>query len=92
MSWMTESRRSEIRAVLDNRSEAVRIKDIDRLMSLYSPDVVYFDVVPGLQFTGAAALGARVVQWFDSVEGSISMEIRDLNILDGPGHRGRIYA
>jgi ketosteroid isomerase-like protein len=78
-----ERRRSEIRAVLDNRSEAVRIKDIDRLMSLYSPDVVYFDVVPGLQFTGAAALGARFVQWFDSVEGSISMEIRDLNILAG---------
>ena len=78
-----EPRRSEIRAVLDSRAEAVRIKDIDRLRSLYSPDVVYFDVVPGLQFTGAAALRARFVQWFDSVAGSISMEIRDLNILVG---------
>ena len=78
-----ERSRSEIRALLDVRSEAVRIKDIARLMSLYSPDVVYFDVVPGLQFTGAAALRARFVQWFDSVAGSISMEIRDLNILAG---------
>jgi ketosteroid isomerase-like protein len=53
-----ERSRSEIRALLDSRSEAVRIKDIDRLMSLYSPDVVYFDVVPGLQFTGSRALRA----------------------------------
>jgi len=30
-----ERSRSEIRALLDSRSEAVRIKDIDRLMSLY---------------------------------------------------------
>ncbi|HEU4909780.1 MAG TPA: nuclear transport factor 2 family protein, partial [Propionibacteriaceae bacterium] len=69
-----ERSRSEIRALLDSRSEAVRIKDIDRLMSLYSPDVVYFDVVPGLQFTGSRALRARFLQWFDSVAGSISME------------------
>ena len=78
-----ERRRSEVGGLLDSRSEAVRIKDIVRLMSLYSPDVVYFDVVPGLQFTGSAALRARFLQWFDSVEGSISMEIRDLNILVG---------
>lgn len=78
-----EHGRSEIRAVLASRSQAVRIKDIDRLMSLYSPNVVYFDVVPGLQFTGAAALRARFVQWFDSVEDSISMDIRDVNILAG---------
>jgi ketosteroid isomerase-like protein len=78
-----ERRRSAIRALLDNRSEAVRIKDIEALMSLYSPDVVYFDVVPGLQFTGSATLRARFLQWFDSAEGSIRMEIRNLNILAG---------
>ena len=78
-----ERSRSEVRALLDSRSDAVRIKDIDRLMSLYSPDVVYYDVVPGLQFIGSAALRARFLQWFDSVDGSISMEIRDLNILMG---------
>jgi ketosteroid isomerase-like protein len=78
-----ERRRSEVGALLDSRSEAVRIKDIDGLMSLYAPDVVYFDVVPGLQFTGSAALRARFLQWFDNVEDSIRIEIRDLNILAG---------
>ena len=85
-----EHSRSEIRALLDSRSDAVRMKDIDRLMSLYSPHVVYFDVVPGLQFTGSAALKARFLQWFDSADGSIDMEIRDLNILAG-GNIGVAY-
>jgi ketosteroid isomerase-like protein len=79
-SSMTQSA-VEIKALLDSRSDGVRIKDIDRLMSLYSPDVVYFDVVPGLQFTGSAALRDRFLQWFDAWQGTIGMEIRDLNIL-----------
>ena len=45
---------SEVRALLESWSEAARIKDIDRLMSLYSPDIVYFDVVH--QYTGSAAV------------------------------------
>src|SRR5918998_2524365 len=45
------STQSEVSALLESWSEAIRIKDIDRLMSLYSPDIVYFDLVPGLQYT-----------------------------------------
>jgi ketosteroid isomerase-like protein len=74
---------AEVKALLDSRSDGVRINDIDRLMSLYPSDVVYFDVVPGLQFIGSAALRDRFLQWFDGAEGSISTEIRDLNILAG---------
>src|SRR5919106_1506991 len=62
---------SEVRALLDSWSGAIRIKDIDRLMSLYSPDIVYFDVVPPLQYAGAAALRGRFLQWFGSWKGSI---------------------
>ena len=75
------STQDEVRALLDSRSEAVWIKDIDRLMSFYSPDIVYFDVVPGLQYTGSAAVRGNFLRWFDSYKGSIGMEIRDLNIL-----------
>jgi ketosteroid isomerase-like protein len=70
---------SEVRALLDRQSEAMRSKDIDRLMSLYSPDIVYFDVVPPLQYAGAAALRGRFLQWFDSWKGPIGLEIRGLN-------------
>jgi ketosteroid isomerase-like protein len=74
------STQSEVRALLDSRSEAIRTKDIDQLMSFYSPDIVYFDLVPGLQYTGSPALRPRFLEWFDGYEGSIGQEIRDLNI------------
>ena len=74
------STQSEVGELLDGRSEAVWLKDIDRLMSFYSPDVVYFDLVPGLQYTGSPALRARFLHWFEAFEGPIGQEIRDLNI------------
>jgi hypothetical protein len=33
-------------AMASPQTEVSALKDIDRLMSLYSPDIVYFDVVP----------------------------------------------
>ncbi|MGH8177859.1 MAG: YybH family protein [Steroidobacter sp.] len=76
------STQSEVRALLDSRSEAIRMKDIDRLMSLYSPDIVYFDLVPPLQYAGAAALRGRFLEWFDGWTSSIGQEVRDVNILE----------
>jgi uncharacterized protein (TIGR02246 family) len=72
---------SEVRALLDSWSEAIRTKDIDRLMALYAPDIVYFDVVPPLHYTGSAALRRNFLRWFDAYQGSIGVEIRDLTIL-----------
>src|SRR5215207_2615739 len=71
---------SEIRALIDRRSEAMRTKDIDRLMALYAPDVVYFDLVPPLQYAGSAALRERFSEWFTGWDGPISMETRDVTI------------
>jgi ketosteroid isomerase-like protein len=71
---------SEIRALLDSRSEAAWRKDLDRLLSFYSPDIVYFDVVPGLRYTGSASLRPRFSEWFDAFEGAIGQELRDLAI------------
>ena len=75
------STQSEVGALLDSRSEAIRTKNLDRLMSLYSPDIVYFDVVPPLQYTGSAALRGRFLRWFDGWKSSIGVDIRDLNSL-----------
>lgn len=57
------------------------MKDIDRLMSHYSRDIVYFDVVPPLQYVGSAALRDRFLQWFDGYTSGIVQEVRDLNIV-----------
>lgn len=75
------SNESEIRALLERQSEAMRRKDIDQLMACYAPDVVYFDTVPPLRFVGSDALRARFLRWFDGFQGSIGMERRDLTVL-----------
>jgi uncharacterized protein (TIGR02246 family) len=75
------STESEIRALLESWSEAARAKDIDRLMSVYSPDIVYFDVVPPLQFTGSDAVRANFLRWFSGFESSIGQEIGESHIL-----------
>jgi ketosteroid isomerase-like protein len=71
----------EVKALLDSWSEAVRLKDIDRLMSLYSPDIVYFDVVPPLQYSGSAVVRRNFLRWFDAWQSAIGQEIRDLTIV-----------
>ena len=75
------STQSEVRALLECWSEAARTKDIDRLMSLYSSDIVYFDVVSPLKFTGSAAVRSNFLRWFDGWKSSIGLEIRELNVL-----------
>ncbi|MDP9869481.1 MULTISPECIES: YybH family protein [Streptosporangium] len=71
---------SEVRALLESRVDACQAKDIDRLMSHYSPDIVYYDVVPPLQFAGSDEVRGNFVRWFDEYEGPIGLETHDLAI------------
>jgi ketosteroid isomerase-like protein len=75
------STESEVRALFDRRSEAMQMKDIDLLMPLYSPDIVYFDIVPPLRYVGTAALRDRFLDWFGRWESAIGLENRDVNVL-----------
>jgi len=72
--------RSEIHAFLYSRSEAVRAKDIDQLMSSYAVDVIYFDIVPPLQYVGTAALRERFLDWFDRYRSAIGQDIGELTV------------
>ncbi|MEV4110920.1 nuclear transport factor 2 family protein [Nonomuraea sp. NPDC049695] len=71
---------SEVRALLDSRVDACQTKDIDRLMSHYSSDIVYYDAVPPLQFAGADEVRGNFVRWFDEYDGPISLETHDVTI------------
>lgn len=71
---------SEVRALLDSRVDACQKKDIDRLMSLYAPDIVYFDVVQPLQFVGDGEVRRNFVRWFDEYDGPIGLETHELNV------------
>ncbi|NUW33324.1 nuclear transport factor 2 family protein [Nonomuraea sp. SMC257] len=71
---------SEIMALLESRVDASQKKDVDRLMSFYAPDIVYYDVVPPLQFTGIEDVRRNFARWFDEYDGPISLETRDLSV------------
>jgi uncharacterized protein (TIGR02246 family) len=75
------STESDVRALLESRSEAMRARDIEPLMALYAPDVVYFDLVPPLRYAGAAALRDRFLDWFGRWESAIGQDISDVNVL-----------
>lgn len=71
---------SEINVFLESRVDASEAKDIERLMDHYSPDIVYYDVVPPLQFTGLAETRRNFERWFAGYEGPISLQTHDLNV------------
>ncbi|HEX6274888.1 MAG TPA: nuclear transport factor 2 family protein [Polyangiaceae bacterium] len=75
------SAESEVKALMERRSEAFRLKDVERVMSLFSSDVVYFDLVPPLRYAGAAALRERFVDWFRRWKSPIGQELRDVTVL-----------
>jgi ketosteroid isomerase-like protein len=70
----------EINTLFESRSEAIRAKDLERLLAFYSPDVVYFDVVPPLQYVGSAALRGRFTHWFEGFDGPIGQELSELTV------------
>jgi ketosteroid isomerase-like protein len=71
---------TEISELLERRLEACRAKDIDALMSLYSDDIVYFDLVLPLQFTGTELVRQNFQRWFDEYLGPIGLTTADQKI------------
>jgi len=72
---------SSIEAVLRNRvdelAQAIRDKNLDHLMTFYSPDVEAFDVRPPLNTRGAGEYRQNFERWFASFEGPLGFEFKD---------------
>jgi ketosteroid isomerase-like protein len=83
----TESHRAanetQIRALIDERTKAVRAKDSVGATSGIASGIVTFDVVNPLQHIGSDASRKRAEEWFSSFQGPISREIKDLDITVG---------
>jgi uncharacterized protein (TIGR02246 family) len=71
---------AQIRSLLDDLVAALAAKDIDRIMSLNTPDVVVFDIPAPLQVVGNQAYRKNIVAWLDSHRGPVTFETRDLSI------------
>ncbi|MFC9964243.1 YybH family protein [Nocardia ignorata] len=75
---------SEIREFLESRTRAHESKDIDAAMSLYAEDIVYYDAVAPLRFSGTEEVRANFLRWFDGYDGPIELETHELTIaVDG---------
>jgi ketosteroid isomerase-like protein len=74
---------TQIRFVLDEFVSALRVKNRDKILSLFSPEVVTFDVVPPLQYVGTEAYGESFRRMFEGYRGPIDFETRDLSIAVG---------
>jgi ketosteroid isomerase-like protein len=64
-------------------AQAIRQKDVDRLMAFYAPDVTAFDVRPPLHTRGARGYRQNFERWFAAFEGPLGFEFKDLRVAPG---------
>jgi len=73
----------EVRELIEDWVKASRAKDIDRIMSSYTPDVLAFDAIAALQFKGAEAYRKHWEACLAMCPGPMTFEAHDLNITAG---------
>ena len=79
-SQQAKNNEGEIRSVIEKWVESVRKKDVEGLMRHYASNVVTFDIVPPLASVGADKYRKSWEMWFESIDGPIEYEMRDLRI------------
>jgi len=85
-SPVTRSKKDEattealIRQRVNDLVKALRAKDIDAVMSVYSPDIVSFDIDPPLGYSGADNKRQAWQRVFAAYTGPFSYEVRDLSV------------
>jgi ketosteroid isomerase-like protein len=74
---------AQIRDLIEERVRAVDEKDVDKLMTHHAPDVLSFDVIGPLQYTGSGTVRQRAEQWLSAYQSRIGYEVRNLDITAG---------
>ena len=74
---------ADIRRRIDELAGAIRAHDLKAVMSIYTTDVVSFDIEPPLQHVGAEAKRKNWQRVFAAHERPLGYEIRDPNITVG---------
>ena len=72
---------TEIRKQLTEWCAALYDQDMDRMMKLYSPDILLFDMRPPFRIQGADAYRKRWEDCFPYMPGKIGTDLREVKIL-----------
>ncbi len=70
-----------VHAVIAELFRAISSKDLDRLLALYAPEAVAFDVKPPLQIKGAANWRAQWAECMPYLPDGFTVETRDLTVM-----------
>ena len=71
---------AKVRQQMDNFVKAFITKDVNLMMSLFSPEMVSFDIIPPLQYVGSDAYRKVWEETFALFQDPIDIEIRNLKI------------
>jgi uncharacterized protein (TIGR02246 family) len=74
---------ADIRQRIDKYAAAIHAKDIERVMSIFAPDIVSFDIEAPLKHLGAEAKRRNWTKVFATYQHPLGYEIRDLTITLG---------
>jgi uncharacterized protein (TIGR02246 family) len=74
---------SEVRAVIDALTDAVRARDVDAMLALCAPNVVVFDLLPPLAHEGTDAVERVWAAPLQFLEGPAEYEIERLDVAVG---------
>lgn len=74
---------AQIGDLIESWTKALRAKNIDALMSHYTPDVLLYDLAPPLVHRGAEVYRKSWEQWLPTFQGPVGYEIRNLRITTG---------
>ena len=70
----------QIESLIKGFVAAIRAKDVDGVMSIFSPEVISYDLNPPLQHGGGDIFREHWQALFSAYDGAIEYEIRDLHI------------
>ena len=74
---------AQIRQLVDSWTEALRAKNLDTLMSHYTPDLLLYDLAPPLLHSGSCVNRKNLEEWLATFDGPVGMEVRNLSVTTG---------
>jgi ketosteroid isomerase-like protein len=73
----------QIRKMIDDLAQAIRVKSVDGRVTNYAPEIVLFALAGPLQNVGADAARTRVAEFLGALQGPVEYDVRDVSVTAG---------